>query len=327
VIKVRTTSNSGWLLLLKYAESASIDWTQSYKIVGSQNGTIQFSNSLYQLSGTSYGFDGSLYDSNIFDNSASTELRNILNCVKDDILIDELKQYYLDLFFTCVLYAHSEQNYIDWIFKTSFVKVKHNVGQLAQHITYRNDNLADFEAYIDEVKPYRTKIREYVSSYSNTEMSELSTTDFDLQPVYKNNQSYTIESKVINEALVIDDPLINEYPWKHWIDNVGFTITDLKIIDGGSGYHMEPVVRFAGNSGSGASARAFISNGKVNRIVLLSKGSGYLKAPTILLEGGLDVGGTAATAVAYIPRGQTQVHKFRTPLKLDLKDRQFEEIT
>ena len=315
LVKVRTTSTSGWLLLLKYAESTSIDWTQSYKIVGSQNGTIQFSNSLYQLSGTSYGFDGSLYDSNIFDNSASTELRNILNCVKDNILIDELKQYYLDLFFTCVLYAHSEQNYIDWIFKTSFVKVKHNVGELAQHITYRNDNLSDFEAYIDEVKPYRTKIREYVSSYSNTEMSELSTTDFDLQPAYKNNQSYTIESRVINEALVVDDPLINEYPWKHWIDNVGFTITDLKIIDGGSGYHMEPVVRFAGNSGSGASARAFISNGKVNRLVLLSKGSGYLKAPTILLEGGLDVGGTAATAVAYI--GDSVVRSSFIKMKFD----------
>ena len=37
--------------------------------------------------------------------------------------------------------------------------------------------------------------------------------------------------------------------------------------------------------------------------------------------------GRSATAIAYIPRSQTQVHKFRTPLKLDLKDRKFEEIT
>jgi hypothetical protein len=39
------------------------------------------------------------------------------------------------------------------------------------------------------------------------------------------------------------------------------------------------------------------------------------------------ISGRSATAVAYIPRGQTKVHKFRTPLKLDLKDRKFEEIT
>ena len=39
------------------------------------------------------------------------------------------------------------------------------------------------------------------------------------------------------------------------------------------------------------------------------------------------VTGRSATAIAYIPAGQTKVHKFRTPLKLDLKDRKFEEIT
>ena len=39
------------------------------------------------------------------------------------------------------------------------------------------------------------------------------------------------------------------------------------------------------------------------------------------------VSGRSATAVAYIPAGQTKVHKFKTPLKLDLKGRKFEEIT
>jgi hypothetical protein len=38
------------------------------------------------------------------------------------------------------------------------------------------------------------------------------------------------------------------------------------------------------------------------------------------------ISGRSATAIAYIPRGQTNVHKFRTPMKLDLKGRTFEEI-
>jgi len=38
------------------------------------------------------------------------------------------------------------------------------------------------------------------------------------------------------------------------------------------------------------------------------------------------IAGRSATAIAYIPRGQTKVHKFRTPMKLDLKGRTFEEI-
>lgn len=36
--------------------------------------------------------------------------------------------------------------------------------------------------------------------------------------------------------------------------------------------------------------------------------------------------GRSATAIAYIPAGKTKVHKFRTPLVLDLKGRTFEEI-
>jgi hypothetical protein len=39
------------------------------------------------------------------------------------------------------------------------------------------------------------------------------------------------------------------------------------------------------------------------------------------------ISGRSAAAIAYIPRGQTKVHKFKTPLKLDLKGRKFEEIT
>ena len=36
--------------------------------------------------------------------------------------------------------------------------------------------------------------------------------------------------------------------------------------------------------------------------------------------------GRSAKAIAYIPRGQSRVHKFREPLVLDLKGRTFEEV-
>jgi hypothetical protein len=303
VVKVRSTSGGTWLLLKKYANSIAIDWTQSYEVIGIQNGTINFLPELYKFSGTPYGYDGSLYDGSIFDNSAGRELRNILVCLQKNILLDELKQYYLDLFFVCVRYAHSEQNYLDWIFKTSFVKAQHNVGELTQKVNYNSDNLSDFEAYITEVKPYRTKVREYISSYSKTDTSELSLTDFDLQPTYRKDNQSTIETKVVNEVIEVDDNLINSYPWKHWADNVGFKVTELKIVNSGEGYHLPPVIRIVGKSGDGATARAFISNGKVNRIVLLTPGSGYLNAPTVLVEGGLNEGGTAAQVVAYIGDG------------------------
>ena len=314
-VKIRTTNSGNWMLLEKDAESTSVDWTQSYKVVGSQNGTIQFDPTLYQFTNTAYGYDGSLYDNTIFDNSASKELRVILTTLRDNILIDDLKSAYLDLFFTSVRYALSEQTYVDWIFKTSFVNAQHNVGGLHQPVTYNNDNLSDFEAYVDEVKPYRTKIREYVSSYAKLDNSLSSVTDFDLPSAYENNQLVPVTVRIVDGVPVSDNTEILSYPWKHWLDNVGFKVTELKLFDGGSGYISEPVVRFVSNSGSGATARAFISNGKVNRIVLLTPGSGYLSAPTVIVDGGLSDTGVAARAVAVI--GDSVVRSNLIKMKYD----------
>jgi hypothetical protein len=315
LVKVKTNNNGYWVLLKKYQDSSSIDWTQSYTVVGSQNGTLQLKSSLYSFSDTSYGYDGSLYDGSVFDNSASKELRNILNALKNSVLTDTLKETYLELFFGSVRYALSEQGYVDWIFKTSFVKAQHNVGDLRQDVTYNNDNLSDFEAYVAEVKPYRTKVREYVSSYTELETSRSSVTDFDLQPIFENNSLGVITTSVVNDAIQADNALITSYPWKHWLDNVGFEVTELRIIDNGSQYITEPVIRFVGSCTEPATARAFISNGKVNRVVLLSPGKGYLKAPTVLIEGGILPEGSSAKAVAII--GNSVVRSNLIKMKFD----------
>ena len=315
LVKIRTSGTGGWLLLQKYADSTSIDWTQSYHVVGSENGTVQLSNSLYKFANTTLGFDGALFDSDTFDNTAVTELRVILNSLKNDILIDTLKQSYLDLFFVCLRYAFAEQSYIDWAFKTSFVRAQHNVGPLKEKVTYNNDNLADYQAYIEEVKPYRTKVREYVSSYSNLDTSQSSVTDFDVLPVRMGNRN---ESMVLtNEGGDIQAtlPEILTYPWKHWLDNVGFEITELVLTSNGSGYITEPIVRFEGGYGTGATAKAFIANGKVNRILLMTKGSGFLAAPKVYLDGGVTPDGVKATAVAKI--GNSVIRSNLIKIKFD----------
>ena len=314
-VKVKTTSIGTWILLEKYASSTSIDWTQSYSVVGREKGTIQFLSGLYKFENSQYGYDGSLYDSSIFDNSASVELRIILETLKNQILTDNMRTVYLNLFFNSVRYAFSEQNYIDWIFKTSFVKAEHNVGQLKQKVTYNNDNLENFEDYINEVKPYRTKVREYVSTYNSIEQSQISTTDFDLPAVYENDKLVPITTSVVNGIIQADNNLILSYPWKHWYDNLGFSVISLSVVDGGLGYKSPPVVKIISDTGTGATGRAFIANGKVNRVVLLSKGSNYLSAPTVILDGGLSDSGTAGRVVATI--GNSAIRTNLLKIKFD----------
>ena len=300
LVLVRSTGTGGWQLLKRYSKSNNIDWTQSYSVVGIENGTIKLNSNLYSFANTTIGYDNSTFDGAVFDGVASAELKIILNTLKTNIFINELKQNYLDLFFTSVRYALSEQTYLDWIFKTSFVKANYNVGQLDQPVNFKIDNLSNFQSYIDEVKPYRTHIREYVSTYTKVDNTQTMITDFDLPPVYENGSLVQVGTYITNDKIMATDAAIQSYPWKNWLDNVGYIVTELRLVSGGSGYLTEPVVTINSASGSGATARAFFTNGVINRIILLTHGSGYLSAPTVTFNGGLSTTGVAARAVAII---------------------------
>ncbi len=300
IVRVKNIGSGGWLLLEKYNNIATIDYTQNYSVVGRENGTIQFSSNLYNYS--AIGYDSVLFDSAQYDDLATIELKIIIDTIKNKILIDEFKVEYLKLFFASLRYALHEQTFIDWAFKTSFVKATHNVGNLSQKVTYNNDNLENFEDYIKEVKPYKTQIREYVSSYTGIEYSQSSVTDFDLIPTINSKFEVAPVTVTVSSTGEIEtsSPEITSYPWKHWYDHVGFTVQSIALVDGGSGYISNPVVRIEGGYGTGATAKAYIANGRVNRLVLISKGTGYLKAPTIIIDGGLSVDGVAARAAVVI---------------------------
>lgn len=70
-------------------------------------------------------------------------------------------------------------------------------------------------------------------------------------------------------------------------------LTQLHITDTGSGYTSAPTVTLTGGGGSGASAVAEISDGKVMGLRWTSKGSGYTSAPDLSFTGG---GGSGASA-------------------------------
>ncbi len=310
-VKVKNIGSGGWILLEKYSNNITIDYTQNYKVVARQNGTIKFDKSLYTFKDTIIGFDGTLYDSDKFDRSPTEELRIILGVIKNNIFIDNLRTEYLKLFFASLRYTMAEQLFVDWAFKTSFVKATHNAGSLAQKVSYNSDNLADFENYVNEVKPYRTKVREYISAYSKLDSAGAAVTDFDLVPSINTNLTITPIDVKVNEFGVVESLFagLDTYPWKFWKDNLGFNIDSIEIADGGAGYISSPQVRFVGGFGSGAEAKAYISNGKLNRIELINSGSGYLSAPTILIDGGLSATGTQAKAIAIIDNSVIRSNK------------------
>jgi hypothetical protein len=293
VIKIKEYGTGGWVLLEKVQQSGD-SILDRYKIVGRQNGTIKISESLYKPLEFGQGFDvTSSYDINNYDLSASIELRNIITALKQDVYTANYAVKWNELFFAGIRYALSEQQYVDWIFKTSFLNAVHTVGSFEQKINYRNDNLESYKKYIEEVKPYRTTVREYVSKYDTVEPYGSAISDFDLPPAVQQGSVQPVEN---------NNELLSRYPWKWWADNRGFSIVDIIVTDSGSDYISIPKVLIVGD-GTGAEAQAYISNGRVTAVRVINSGSGYTKAPDIQLVGGTPAGVDSAKAVAVLGDG------------------------
>ena len=299
IVKINNVGYTGnWLLLERVDITYSSDFTNDYIVVGRQNGTIEFSDKLYNFN-QELGFDTKFsFDLSFYDQSSTVELRIILETLRDYILVNDLRGEYIKSFFNSVYYVMSEQLFTDWCFKTSFLKVNHNVGALKQRITFQSDEVDSYESFLEEAKPYKTKIREWVSSYQSLEETDYVVTDFDL-PSYYNNDP---KSNRIERTTLLSTN-IDTYPWKSWLDNHTYQVSDIIIMDGGKNYTTTPIVIITGN-GTGAKASAYIANGSVYKIVIDDPGQGYTTTPIIMISGGNgNVEATRAKAYARIGKG------------------------
>jgi hypothetical protein len=306
LIKVKEFASGGWAILEKTIAGLG-NTLDNYELVGRQNGTLRLK--VDELtSNINIGYDNvTAFDADLYDLSPTAELRNILKATKENIFIEDLRVKWNELFFTSIRYAFVEQPYIDWAFKTSFLNSTHNVGSLEQKQSYKNDNLESFREYIEEIKPYRTTVREFTSKYLNNDNSYSATTDFDLPPRYS-----VIEGKI--EPVPYTSEELNSYPYKWWNDNKGYSVVDIIVSSGGSGYVDVPTVVINGN-GIGATAQAYVSNGSVIGVRMLTKGSGYTQTPTVSLVGGNSTSQDVAKAVTVL--GETPVRTFDMTVKFD----------
>ena len=307
IIKIKEYTSGGWAVFEKIADTGDT-FLDRYSIINRENGTIKLNTSLYDTAVVGVGFDNTqAFDTTTYDIENAKELRNIFAAIKEDIFVGDYAVEWNKLFFTAIRQVLSEQQYVDWVFKTSFLNAIHNVGAFEQKLNYKNDNLVSFQDYIDEVKPYRTKVREYVSRYDTLENYAQSTADFDLPPTYS-----VVDGTVVPITSTRSE--LDVYPWKWWADNRGYSITAIQVYVNGTQYSTPPRVLIEGD-GTGATAQAFIANGKVSGIRMLTTGTGYTRAPSVTLVGGNSTTAIQAKAVAVI--GDTKVRTFDMSIKFD----------
>jgi len=308
-VKVTNADTGGWKLFMKNADG----WIN----VGTENGTIRLATTLYDYSQDATGFAGQdNFDDNFFDQEPATETRNILTALRDDLFINDLAGEYNTLFFTGLRSVLSEQTYVDWMFKTSFVNVTNSVRKLDQRKTYTSGTDSWIESYINEVKPFHTKLREYKLGYTNTETQDGIYTDFDNPPFYDESTG-----KIRSLSIQGDSSKLSEYPWQMWHDYYSKHVQSITVYHGGSGYETPPTVSITVDDSStetAATATAIVQDGVVTKITVTGIGSNYIKTPTVVLTGGkADGSAPSDPAKAYANLNNDLVREFDTTIKFD----------
>ena len=281
--------DSGWNLF-------TVNDRLELQLIGIEKGTIQLKKSLGNFADYGLGFNNQGFDSARFDQNPNVETRYIIQALQDGIFVGELQGVFNKLFFVMINYLFNEQKYVDWIFKTSFTSITHDLRSLNQPAYYINDNLTYYEDYINEVKPFRTTIREYLTRYTGNDSYQGSLTDFDLAPYYDTDlqifRSPSGEEVAKDEQLWATgyngSALVNA-DYTNWYNNRNLIVDRILVVNGGSGYSLPPLVTITGG-GTGsvpatAIARINANTGSVTSITVTSSGNGYFTTPTIAING------------------------------------------
>jgi len=233
-VKVLTADTGGWKIFEKTKDE--------FVNVATQNGTIQLKKSLYNYNLENTGYAGTNpYDATFFDREPQLELRNIMKALRDDLFVGELSVEYNNIFFIGVRKVLEQQQYVDWLVRTSFINVSNILRELDQRKNYRVNTENYVEEYINEVKPFHSKIREYKLGYTGTETQDGIYTDFDLPAFYDGNT-------IRNINLSTDILTLNTYPYRFWRDNYKKYVTEIDVVHGGSGYITAPTVTLVGGT-------------------------------------------------------------------------------
>ena len=313
-VKIRNGGDGRYIVIRKISSDQLIGtYNDSYDLIYQEKGTIQISTAIWNYQDSVYGWDQvSGWDQTSFDQQPAKETEKIIYGLLEDVFVGPLKVYYNKLFFKLVKYAFTEQKFLDWAFKTSFIDVYNRAGALDQRPVYKLNNESYYQDYINETKPYHTKVRNFTNNYTATDVTQSVITDFDLPSVYSASQGKFV-------PVTFGRPELTKYPWKSWFQNYTYSVESIEVYDGGLGYDIPPIVEIVPQvgdlTGTGAKAIAYIALGKVSKIIVTDPGSGYIATPIVNLIGG---GPTDLTkARTSIRMSNNQIRSNKITMKFD----------
>lgn len=184
VIQVKQTATSRPQL---YIYQANI---QDFKLISIASETIQVNSNIYTD------------DTNTL---MALEIRAVLTALIERVFVDTV--YWNKIFFELLKYAYMEQEQLSWAFKTTYLYVEKEEQDLVQINGFKPDNFDKILSYLNEVKPFSAKIRDYKDGKSAPVevIGGQSIDDYD-KPIYIDYE--TGEQRMLDDANLDDRDLM-----------------------------------------------------------------------------------------------------------------------
>lgn len=140
------------------------------------------------------------------NSTMQAELRAFLETLRDDVFLGT--SLWNEVFFEMLRYATAEQPELDWAFKTSYLFVEKEEEDLIQRKGFNPDNFEPVLDYLNEVKPFTAKIRDYKDGKKTPIffIKDQMISDFD-KPPYPD--SALGEVRILDADVAADDAILS----------------------------------------------------------------------------------------------------------------------
>ena len=133
------------------------DWVLQEK----KNATIQFNNWLVD-SNRIDAWDKNNWDSLAWDGNKQVYWYYLVYALRHDIFIERHVDNFNKFFFCIVRHCLATQKQVDWVHKTTYIQLEVTTPASTTTNKYRKGNINSLLGYINDVKPYHTKIRNII---------------------------------------------------------------------------------------------------------------------------------------------------------------------
>ena len=103
-----------------------------------------------------------------------------------------------NMIFGMINYLYTEKSHPDWLFKSSYIDIRLFHREFRQYAIYQRDSEEDIVEYINEAKPYHTKIRTKRRHYNQNEVAN---TNVDIEELHKIKLDFGNHSRYSDDIL------------------------------------------------------------------------------------------------------------------------------